>query len=101
MIIILGACKVINITDEFDFSIRLIASDFGHNVKRITTIVEIDYLENKYSYEREQNSEEKEYDIADNPVVEILFYYDRVSSKTYRLGKPHNLILIVLATKII
>lgn len=52
------------------------------------TIIEIDYMENKYSYEQDQHK--KKGDSFENPVVEILFSEDQDPEYSYRLGIQIN-----------
>ncbi|KAG4077396.1 hypothetical protein HA402_009797 [Bradysia odoriphaga] len=83
-----GACRVLNITEDFDEFIPL--DDFKDNyytdeLKRMSTIIEIDYYENKLNYNHNQTEKQKELDIVDNPVVEILFSEDDNPRYSYRL----------------
>lgn len=63
--------------------------DYGDE-NRISTIIEIDYIENKYGYELDNNKKKKEFDTVDNPVVEILFSENDDPTYSYRLGKLRN-----------
>lgn len=71
-------------TEDFDHFIDLKALE---SEDHLNTIIEIDYMDNKYSYELKQNKKKKVFDTIDNPVVEILFSEDKNSEYSYRLGK--------------
>lgn len=97
MFVVSGTCKAFNVTEDFDRFIDLKEVDkkdedfFG--LKRvklpgdpINTIIEFDYIENKHSYERGERKNGKEFDVIDNPVIEILFSADKSSHRNCRLG---------------
>lgn len=61
--------------------------EYGDNKIRISSIIEIDYMKNKYSYNLNKTQKQKELDIVDiNPVVEILFSEREDAQYSYRLG---------------
>lgn len=70
-------------SEDFDHFIDLKALE---SEVHLSTTIEIDYMENKYSYELKQNKKKKEFDAFDNPVVEILFSAEQNSEYSYRLG---------------
>lgn len=83
MFVVIGFCKAFNITEDFTHFIGL---NYG-NDNRISTIIEIDYIENQYSYELEKNKTKKKVDIVDNTVVDILLSEFKTPSYSYRIGK--------------
>lgn len=80
-------------SDEFDHFIDLQEFNYG-GAGRISTIIEIDYMQNKYRYDHEKNKKTNGFNPDDNPVVEILFSKDKDPESSYRLG--NNFIHICL-----
>ncbi|KAJ6645750.1 hypothetical protein Bhyg_00959, partial [Pseudolycoriella hygida] len=64
----------------------------NENGLRISLIIEIDYIQNKYSYVHDKNKKRKEFDTVNNPVVELLFSEDKDPQYSYRvvLGEKLN-----------
>ncbi|KAJ6628989.1 hypothetical protein Bhyg_16749, partial [Pseudolycoriella hygida] len=76
------ACKAFDITEDYRF-IELDKFSFRHG--NFSSIIEIDYMESKTSYENGINMKKNVFDLTDNPVVELLFADSKNPARGFHL----------------